>query len=450
MTDNCGTSCTIFLKFFISIWSLMMVCSPTLSRDAVIGYNNNIIYPDIGKHLRFSVDLNLIHPLLASACLFQSTVFNRLQQAIKKNETLIRYFIHFQNSYVLLVSKRWIKTIPIGAEKKEIDSMVNAYLLAIKEDNAAHIKRYGRLLYLELLQPLKDFITGSKNIIIVPDGMLSQIPFEALTFPNKSHCGPEFFLETHGVKYIQAESILLSLRNRRSSHHSIKSFAGFGDPVYDYENYSNGHPETVSLHRNDNTPVSDRTGDKLNRLPASGQEVLTIDKMFKKRSFKSMVFPRNLATEDNAKAENLKQFDSIHFACHGFFDGCFQSLVLSQDVPGSKEDGYFTLEEIRNCNYNASLVVFSACRTGWGKIESGQGITYLTQAVMSAGTPCVVASLWDVDDNATRDLMIYFYRNLLEKNMDKTEAFKHAKLELMKDERYRSPLYWSAFVMYGE
>ena len=129
----------------------------------------------------------------------------------------------------------------------------------------------------------------------------------------------------------------------------------------------------------------------------------------------------------------------------------FQSLVLSQLPPEkSKEDGYFTLNELMNCDYNAKLVVLSACQTGSGKMYKGEGVMGLTRAVMYAGTPAVIASLWKVDDIATKELMINFYRNLLEKNLDKTEALRQAKLELLKNKKYHSPLFWSAFVMYGE
>ena len=69
---------------------------------------------------------------------------------------------------------------------------------------------------------------------------------------------------------------------------------------------------------------------------------------------------------------------------------------------------------------------------------------------MYAGTPAVVASLWKVDDTATKELMVTFYKNLLEKKLDKVEALRQAKLELLKNQNYSSPLYWGAFVMYGE
>jgi len=83
-------------------------------------------------------------------------------------------------------------------------------------------------------------------------------------------------------------------------------------------------------------------------------------------------------------------------------------------------------------------------------MEKSEGVTGLTRAVMYAGTPAVVASLWNVDDTATKELMVIFYKNLLEKNMDKTEALRQAKLEMIKNKTYASPLFWSAFVMYGE
>ena len=103
----------------------------------------------------------------------------------------------------------------------------------------------------------------------------------------------------------------------------------------------------------------------MDRLPASGEEVKTIARLFEKKSQKSVIHLRDKATEDNANTPEMKNFDYIHFTCHGLLNDDFQSLVLSQLPPDkSKEDGYFTLNEIMNCDYNAKLVVLSACQTG--------------------------------------------------------------------------------------
>ena len=189
----------------------------------------------------------------------------------------------------------------------------------------------------------------------------------------------------------------------------------------------------------------------MNRLPRSGEEVRSIGRLFEKMKQKCVVHSRDQASEGKVKSSIMKDFDFIHFACHGLLNDDFQGLVLSQLLAKkSSEDGYFTLNEIMNCAFNAKLVVLSACQTGLGKLERGEGVTGLTRAVMYAGTPAVVASLRDVDDMATKDLMVKFYKNMLEKNLDKTEALRQAKLELLKNKNYRSPLFWSAFVMYGE
>ena len=145
----------------------------------------------------------------------------------------------------------------------------------------------------------------------------------------------------------------------------------------------------------------------------------------------------------------MRHYGYVHFACHGLLGDGFQSLVLSQ-VPGSKEDGYLTLGEIMNCDWSARLVVLSACQTGSGKIERGEGVTGLTRAVMYAGSPAAVVSLWSVSDAGTRDLMIRFYQNLLQKKLPNDEALRQCKLAMLKGREFSSPFFWSSFVMYGE
>jgi CHAT domain-containing protein len=320
---------------------------------------------------------------------------------------------------------------------------------------------------------------------------LVRIPFESLIFSKKKLGQPVYLLEKYRIKYLQSASLLSILRKHYTRESTSNDFIGFGDRVYDYENFKQGKPEQGSMKilATESTEVTDsifshedtrsdtkekrlssvssvaiedeikeihrdryaRAGGIMARLPHSGEEIKTIARLFEKNSLKSISYLREQADEENAKADNMKDFDYIHFSCHGLLNDDFQSLVLSQLPPDkSKEDGYFTLNEIMNCDYNAKLVVLSACETGIGKMYKGEGVTGLTRAVMYAGTPAVVASLWKVDDIATKELMVNFYRYMLEKKMDKVEALRQAKLELLKNKNYSNPLYWSAFVMYGE
>ncbi|MCP5047682.1 MAG: CHAT domain-containing protein, partial [bacterium] len=270
-------------------------------------------------------------------------------------------------------------------------------------------------------------------------------PFESFITGETETGKPEYLLEKYRIKYIQSASVLEVMRKHYKRKSKTSRFIGFGDPVYDYQNFKDGKPEQGSFATTKGDEIKDihrgkydREGGILNRLQGSGEEVETIAELFQKHNQENVVHLRENATEENAKAAELKNFDYIHFSCHGVLGDGFQSLVLSQN-PKAKEDGYLTLNELMNCDYNAKLVVLSACQTGTGKVERGEGITSLTRAVMYAGTPAVVTSLWNVDDIGTKELMVEFYRNILERGMRKDDALREAKLALLRGGKYASP-----------
>ena len=104
--------------------------------------------------------------------------------------------------------------------------------------------------------------------------------------------------------------------------------------------------------------------------------------------------------------------------------------------------------EIFNLKLRADLVVLSACETGLGKEVKGEGLMSLTRAFMYAGTPSVVVSLWNVNDESAADLMIRFYRNLKTARMSKAEALRQAQLETINDNGF--PFFWAPFVLVGK
>ena len=111
----------------------------------------------------------------------------------------------------------------------------------------------------------------------------------------------------------------------------------------------------------------------------------------------------------------------------------------------------FSLQIILRLKLNADLVTLSACRTGLGKLVNGEGVLGLTRAFLYAGTRSVLASLWNVNDTATAQLMTAFYRNL-KRGLSKDEALRQAKLELLhgKQPSWRHPYFWASFVLIGE
>lgn len=120
------------------------------------------------------------------------------------------------------------------------------------------------------------------------------------------------------------------------------------------------------------------------------------------------------------------------------------------DEKGESQDGYLQLHDIYNLNLSADLVVLSACETGLGKNVAGEGVIGLTRGFMYAGSPRVVVSLWNVNDLATAELMQRFYRGMLTDKLTASQALQAAQGSMMKEQRWSSPYYWGAFVLYGD
>jgi CHAT domain-containing protein len=108
------------------------------------------------------------------------------------------------------------------------------------------------------------------------------------------------------------------------------------------------------------------------------------------------------------------------------------------------------MNEIYNLRLPADVVVLSACQTGLGKEIKGEGLIGLTRGFMYAGAKSIVASLWQVDDLATAELMKVFYRGVLKEKLPPSAALRAAQLELMKKSRWSSPYFWSAFTIQGD
>jgi CHAT domain-containing protein len=126
-------------------------------------------------------------------------------------------------------------------------------------------------------------------------------------------------------------------------------------------------------------------------------------------------------------------------------------LVLSLiNKKGEAQNGFLQLNDIFKLQLSADLVVLSACETGLGKQISGEGSIGLTRGFMYAGSPRVVASLWNVSDDGTAELMKKFYTNILQKKLTPAAALRAAQLEMSQDAKYSDPYYWAGFTLQGE
>jgi CHAT domain-containing protein len=209
-----------------------------------------------------------------------------------------------------------------------------------------------------------------------------------------------------------------------------------------------------------------RTGEQFAALPGTNTEVVKINDILKEKGWTAQVFLKKLATEKNLKAVHSPAI--LHIATHGFFstdkvklsaeakkDFLFYSgLLLSganrnlaDETQEIYDDGIVTAYEVMNLDLTQThLVVLSACETGLGKIENGEGVYGLQRSFLQAGARNILISLWKVDDQITQELMVKFYQYLFQGKPER-EALKLAQMELMK--KNSNPVGWGSFIVVG-
>jgi CHAT domain-containing protein len=328
-----------------------------------------------------------------------------------------------------------------------------------------------------LLKPVASEL-GHKRILIVADGALHYLPFAMLPVPNEQASFTPLVVE-HEVVTLPSASVLALIRKELNGRKPApKSLAILADPVFDktderlrLRNSINTRRRTSTDLRQSEMNVARRDaavfdssrralrdfndqeiGNGIARLPFSRREAEAImGSASTKDAMLALGFRANRAT---ATAPELSQYRIVHFATHGLLNSKHPELsgiLLSlYDDAGKHEDGFLQLPEIYNLNLPADLVVLSACQTALGKDIRGEGLVGLTRGFMYAGAARVVASLWQIDDAATADLMGEFYRAMLKEGMRPAEALRAAQVHMWKQKQWSSPYYWAAFTLQGE
>ena len=183
-------------------------------------------------------------------------------------------------------------------------------------------------------------------------------------------------------------------------------------------------------------------------LPSSRTEVLKIGKHFSKRD--RDIYLGEKASEHTLKTLPLNNYRIIHFACHAMLDEKvpFRSALIIAPGPDNDEDGFLQVREIYGLKMDADIVVLSACQTGRGSLEKGEGFLGLPRIFFYAGTKSVVSTFWRISDRSTSVFMDVFYGHL-SRGYSKTKALQLAKIKMIRSE-YSHPFYWAAFSLNGD
>ncbi|OUL33512.1 hypothetical protein BV372_15995 [Nostoc sp. T09] len=309
---------------------------------------------------------------------------------------------------------------------------------------------------------------NAHHILISPDGQLTLIPFEALIDEQN-----QFLIQRYAFSYLTSGRDLL---------HFQPSVSHFSAPVvladidYDNQVQAVAAAKATTARGYQNLRSADLANLVFSPLSATKDEATAI---------KAIIADAKVLLGKDATETAVKQLHSpsiLHLATHGFFITDVEQNLnpsLSNDLqqlpqkvlhienpllrsglalaganrrnqaPANSDDGVLTAQEVAGLDLRSNqLVVLSACETGRGDVKVGEGVYGLRHALVIAGSQTQVLSLWQVDDEATKLLMVKYYQNL-KAGQGRHEALRSAQLELLNSPNYQHPMYWAAFVPSG-
>jgi len=397
------------------------------------------------NHLNLIQRIRSMNPVYAQIVYPESYRLKSIQEKLLDKETaILEYLVGEGKAFLFFVTKDDFSIHRLSASK-DLEERANDYLSLLKTGADKDFQAFsaGERLYQELVGPVMDRFGSIKRLIVLPDGNLSFLPFEALIGPGRDD-HPKYLISNYRISYAPSATALANLLERKNPTSLRKDLLAFADPDYDFASISRKQIDADDILRE----VYMEQGFDFSPLKYSADEVNQISKLIKKKV--RDVYIKKDAKEEKIKSLSLKDYKIIHFATHGFIDEQVplrSSLLLTLDEdPG--EDGFFQAREIYSTDLSAKLVVLSACQTGKGKLERGEGVMGLSRAFLYAGAESVVASLWSINDKATSVFMKHFYEGLSQ-GMKKEESLQKAKLEMI-ESRYKHPFYWAPFVLNGD
>lgn len=364
-----------------------------------------------------------------------------IQTQLAPEEAVISYFVGDSTYYAFAITSEYFRVVPLP-----VDTLLSKRVTSIRQMLSADSVAPGEYqqaayeLYQQLLTPVvaDSAFASVRKLTIIPDGVLGYLPFELLltqpSTPKGNYATLPYLLQDYTIHYSYSATWL------------FHPFSRPANPVTDqYIAFAPHYPALVS----DSVQrlAFGRFRDQVAPLRWNQQEVKNIN-----QHLSGVGYAQGAAVERRFK-EEVSQYSIIHLAMHALVDDqnpMYSRFVFSEDTTDTQEDGYLNAYELYNMELPAELAVLSACETGYGKLEQGEGIMSLARAFAYAGCPSIVMSHWLVDDKASAQLMDYFYR-YLSQGLPKDEALRQAKLTYLETASVQKahPFFWGNFVLMG-
>lgn len=370
---------------------------------------------------------------------------------LEKDHTLVEYFTGDSAVYVFTIRP---DTFTVTVIKKDfpLDSLVGQLRKGIygyyqkgipdAELYYATAREYtttAYTLYNKLVKPIASLLT--ENVVIVPDGVLGYVPFDALLTERPAN--PTYFHthqylgRDHRISYAYSATLLREMRDKKHSAVPVGSVIAIAP-------FFRGDATALREQLDTLSELIALRADTLKALEYSGREALVAEKILKGRVLLGLA-----ATKDTFQAL-AGDYRILHLSTHGKANdrmGDYGYLAFARSDTAFEK---LFVKDIYNLSLQADLVVLSACETGIGQLQRGEGIISLARAFAYAGAKSIVTTLWQVDDARTSRLMQHFYKNL-HHGMPKNEALWRAKRTLFTGKKDSAhPFFWAGFIPIGD
>jgi CHAT domain-containing protein len=307
-----------------------------------------------------------------------------------------------------------LRTHVVEWDRRQLDKEVVAFHEQLSRRDLAY-RTTAASLYRRLLGPAAEELRGKSTLVLVPDGTLWNLPFQALVRPDGAH-----LMERQTIFYTPSLTFLRQDRRRA--------------PTAGRELLAMGNPGAANL-------------------PNAAREVQTLARLYDARGALALT---GAAATKHAWIQDAPDYRVLHVATHGVLNPTNPMYSWLALAPGTKDAGDDALEarEIVGLNLHADLAVLSACDTGNGRVLPGEGLVGMSWAFLAAGTRTTVVSQWKVESASTTDLMLAFHRNLRPgfdagQDVGRARSLQKAMLATMRTPEHRHPYYWAGFVMIG-
>jgi CHAT domain-containing protein len=357
-----------------------------------------------------------------------------LQKNLRPNQALLEYFITDDNIYLFAIRPDSFKVVTVPNDFSLKDRVTEMRAGILKTTDGTVSPQYvdaARLLYEKLFAPVQGFFKEGTQLTIVPDGELGYVPFDALLYenPKELQVFPSygFLMKKYPISYCYSATLLRDMQEKQHGTQPSRNFLGVA-PSF------SGNPSRPASYGKD----------ILVPLKSNDDEVKEIEKQIG-----GNVQIGSKATEQSF-TQAASDYRILHLSTHGKANdqvGDYSYLAFAE-IPDSIENERLFNRELYNLRLNADMVVLSACETGIGELQRGEGIISLARGFSYAGAKSIVTTLWEIREEPSKQLLYDFYENL-QNGMSKDSALWQAKLKSLEGPA-PEPFYWAAFIPIGD